>query len=369
MQNRLFQPVAGRLIVVNLIAEIRAIIQEYLVSQYNLVFETSKRPNDLHTVIDDLASWYDNASGLFQNLSCMWPFGGPSYRINDLKELFAMARNIEEKLYNLNVEINKLKDCVSDRNKFELQQAVIQDRKNTLIIVIAVIYGTLFRQVNMRMHLKVIFESDAKAIDQFDSYLRKAAHICADSNKPFFCKNFTYADTKGSQKLVPASGLLGYYSGGSTLADKLLERVLGYRKAILTPDEVDHYDRHEGYFIDNFQFNLSRIDAAITHDIDTEFSACERQRAAVEQVINAKVEPVRAENIRLSTELATKEHVLSAVDSKLKATEIEKADAQEIAAKLADRQLAEKTSANNSALTKFTKTSIETSHLRSHRMK
>lgn len=369
MHSRLFNPIAGRLIVVNLIAEIRAIIHEYLVSQYNWVFETSKRPNDLHAVIHDVASWYDNASGFFQTLSCMWPFGGPSYRINDLKQLFAVARDIEDYLHNLNIEINKLKDCISDRSKFESQQAVIHDKKNELMILIAIHLGTLFRQVSMRMHINALFVSDQKDIDNYESYLRKATHIRQESIKPLFCRHFTYEDINGAKKRIPVSGLLGYYSGSSTLADKLLERILGYHRGEVYVDENNIGHRFDGYLIDNFQFDLTKIDVAITHDIDMEFSACERQLAAVEQVIHAKAEPVRAENIRLATELATKEQVLSAVDSKLKVTEKEKDDAQKMAAILADRQLTAKTSSNNTALTQLTKSSTDSPHLRSHRMK
>jgi hypothetical protein len=370
MQSRLFSPVAGRLIVVNLIAEIRAITREYLVSQYNWVFETSQRPNDLHTVIDDVASWYDNASGVFQTLSCMWPFGGPSYRINDLKQLFAVARDIEDYLHNLIVEINKLKDCISDRGKFEYQQAVIQDKKNILMILIAVHLATLFRQVNMRMHINAIADKrDQKDVEIYEFHLRTASHIRAEYNKPLFCKHFTYEDIKGTKKSIPVSGLLGNFTGNSTLADKLVERVLGYHKGDYYVDENNLVHRYEGYITDNFQFDLSKIDAAITHDIDMEFSACERQLAAVEQVIHAKVEPVRADNFRLKTELATKEQALTAADTKLKITEAERDSTQQMAATLADRQLAEKTSANNATLTQLTDVSADTSLLRSRRKK
>lgn len=370
MQTRLFSPIAGRLIVVNLIAEIRAITREYLVSQFNWVFETSNRPNDLHTVIDDVASWYDNASGFFESLSCMWPFGGPAHRINDLKQLFTIARDIEDFLHQLNDELDKLKDCVSDRNKFESQVEIVLEKKRLLINIIAIHYATLFRQVKMRQNQDFILEREREEINRYEEYLRKTMQISDTCKNPLYCHTFTYIDQKGTQNKIQASGLLDEYSRMSDIAEKILERVLGYHlDSHVYVDLKGQYYHVDRGFDHNQKYDLAKISAAVTHDIDIEISACERQLAAVEQVINAKVEPVRAENFRLTTELATKEHVLTAADTKLKITEAERDSAQQMAASLADRHLADRTSTNNAALTQLTNASADTSHLRSRRIK
>lgn len=360
--SRLFYPVSGRTMVINLINEIRLIEWDYLKRRFNWVYVQEIHRGDLRAAIEVLADWEkETRSSYYAWFVSSLPFSAPldEYYINNLRHLYQISKNIEDKLNQLNQALKHLKNCIGDTEQFENHRRKVKNARRDLIVEI----GIQFKVINYKR--TVLRDEDSITKDMSSFKLNNPKYLPSDNSKINDLCNSKFNE-------ICKSEIIAIYRYGMGNDDEILYNTRlnftydiedGKQREFRVTNfyENDKYDALSSTLKKEIkkrvlygEYQLDKIAKYLKAEINAEIADYQKLSDHLVQKVHDTVTPVKSENIRLTTEFLHKDYELSAAKTKIKLLTEESEKSQKYAATLANDQLFKQREADNDAVNKHT---------------